>query len=198
MSDEFQFVFASFMVPDKLAAVQVADRLKELAVHPVIVREVSSCPVEPEEAEEFEELPGHDVRLSLLKIEHGQTPLLEELEDLRNAFLQAKRVADAAAGAEAAIVSMVHDPIKGFSTSMSHWAGRLLATHLAKDFTDGGGINYLAVDMVPCEVPGEKPVGPLTLLIQRKLGKSPAQVNGELMVENEKLRAELATLKGEA
>ena len=176
---------------------QVSDRVKELAVGSVSVKEVSTKPIDEGEVEEFVELPGHDTTTTLLKIRQGKVPSLEELEDLRFAFLQAKRVADAAAGSEAAIVSMVHDPIKGFSTGMTHWATRLLATSLAKEFKDGGGINYLELDMRPCEIDGEH-IGPLTLLIQRKLGKSPGQINGELMKENEELRAELATLKGGA
>ena len=170
------------------------ERLAKVDWSKVKLVEVSTRPADLVEQEMLEDLPGHDVNLALLKIEKGQTPTREELEDLRFAFLQAQRVADAAAGSEAAIVSMVHDPIKGFSTGMSHWATSLLATHLAKEFKDGGGINYLELDMRPCEIEGEAPIGPLTLLIQRKLGKSPGQINGELMAENAKLRAELATL----
>jgi len=66
-----------------------------------------------------------------------------------------------------------------------------LLAHIAREsgdlFEQGGGINYVAF-----RVEGTSAHGPLEIIIQRAMGKTPAEMNVELQAENEKLKSQIA------
>jgi len=71
---------------------------------------------------------------------------------------------------------------------LSHPVMAVVVAEAVDMFAQAGGINYVSFRVMT------KSSGPMELIIQRALGKTPAELNAELRAENEKLKAAVAML----
>lgn len=113
---------------------------------------------------------GHAANLELA------VDALRKLEDLEHADKEVK-------------VSKVEfpDKIGCISLELRNPIFAVIASEMAKVFRKGGGVNH-----VEWHLRAEDPaVGDFSLLMQRRAGKTPAQINAELRAEIERLRARL-------
>lgn len=69
----------------------------------------------------------------------------------------------------------IHADNEGYEALSKHWAIRHLAKSLAHTFKEFGGKNYCTFEFSPT------PAGPLVVTIQCKTGKSPAEIQDELI-----------------
>lgn len=92
---------------------------------------------------------------------------------------------DAHGGDDAALRRMVYDE-SGMTVTLQGFMARWLSMSAVRAFIDAGAENYCEWTM------GSPELGMFTLRIQRKHGKTPAEVNGELMARVAELEERLA------